>query len=742
MADFFSGFDQPSFDVNKLTSGDRAVSTPAKKKGGIQGFLGNVVDSVVTPAAKFVNQGLVQAGGVYDTARMLAAQASNNTEAYKNADKAAKNRYKQYGDTGGLFNKGTITNEEESKKGDLATGIKKIGGTTAQIGATIAPVAKGAGILANATNFAKSGAVYGAGESLANNGSLTDATEAALKGAAVGGATGGVLGTASGVLSKIKPAGKQLEKYGNDLMGTQANLTRAEGRRIGSLPSDVIGAIKRRTGISNLDTAAAVAKNVTGDTGAYSELVRNAIGNSPGVNISDLRKVADDLLVDKAPLIAGSQRKNVMEQIKNSVVGAYGGSEGSLSTLANPLDAFAVSKSFRSMAKDIKTSPTVSAADKQLAAVYDNLAGTIEDRLYKSPGVSEGIKLAAPDRAKDLRFLATSTQNKAEAKAYNKLADELDQLGKSGDIKAARSLQKDFVDLMKIDQATATATSGAGARVGNQMQGVGKLVQRPTNLLAVPLDAATPKIGGLLSSVGQKMSQTTTSSVPNGVGILSKYGVRQAANAGASTPNTMEQQPDASNEDTNQLEDTSQPTYLDEISAQNSQYVSGNESPFSPTNVEKSVKNILAQGGTFADVEKYLSIVDSMYKITNPTGTTKLTAAQETRAAAAQNALRDIPMIQEAIKSGKLGGLKSLPGSGTALGSKLLGTEDLDAALFNIADNILRARSGANAPEAEIKRFVSNFLPRPTDSEKSKNEKLARAVRELEGYVNPVQTLE
>lgn len=116
----------------------------------------------------------------------------------------------------------------------------------------------------------------------------------------------------------------------------------------------------------------------------------------------------------------------------------------------------------------------------------------------------------------------------------------------------------------------------------------------------------------------------------------------------------------------------------------------------------------------------------------------KLSAAQATRAAAAQNALNDIPMIMDAIETGKLGGVKALPGSGTQIGRRILGTENLDAALYNIADNILRARSGAATPEAEVKRFVEGFLPSATDSKQAKIDKLNRAVRELQSYVNPV----
>jgi len=115
----------------------------------------------------------------------------------------------------------------------------------------------------------------------------------------------------------------------------------------------------------------------------------------------------------------------------------------------------------------------------------------------------------------------------------------------------------------------------------------------------------------------------------------------------------------------------------------------------------------------------------------------ELTAAQATRAASAQNALNDIPIIEQAIADGSLGGAKALPGSGTQIGRRLLGTENLDAALFNIADNILRARSGAATPEPEVKRFMEGFLPSPLDSQEAKRQKLQRAVAELRSYTNP-----
>jgi hypothetical protein len=140
------------------------------------------------------------------------------------------------------------------------------------------------------------------------------------------------------------------------------------------------------------------------------------------------------------------------------------------------------------------------------------------------------------------------------------------------------------------------------------------------------------------------------------------------------------------------------------------------------------------------NADKYLEFFSNIQKAFPSGGAgADLTVSQMTRAAAAQNALQDIPLIEESIRNGKLGGAKAIPGASTQVGRAILGTENLDAALFNIADNILRARSGAAAPEAEVQRFVDTFLPGPLDSEEAKVQKLQRAVRELQGYVNPQQ---
>lgn len=541
----------------------------------------------------------------------------------------------------------------------------------------------------------------------------------------------GILGGANAARPTLKQRiGRGLERKGSELLGTQANLTRAEARRIGANPAEILGSINRRTGLTRMDDMAEVTKGVTGRDGAFSELTRNAVGNIPGVDIGDIRTMGADILANKAPLVTGLQKDSLLESFKNAGVTMRGGSAGSINPLADPNAALDASRNFRAMASDITKSATVTAKDKQIANVYNDIAKSIEDSIYKSPGIDEGLKLAAPDRAKDLLAMAEKAPNRAQANAYKKLAEELRGVS---DVKSLRTAQKDFVDLNKVDEATARAMQGAGAQLGDQMQGLGKIVQRPTNLLAMPLNAATPTVAGLMTKAGRAMQSGQGGSqnkllsflapqagVRVGADILGLRGQPQEASAippelevGAGSP----------------LGGLAMQGATDLLGGQQSQ-----QSIYSREAAAQDMQNdLMTTGGE--NMDKYMKLYEFLNP--QPTGKNNMNATQATRATAAQNALQDIPMIQEAIASGKIGGLRAIPGAQTQIGRRILGTENLDAALFNIADNILRARTGAAAPEAEVRNFMQSFLPGAIDSTEAQRSKLERAIRELQGYISP-----
>lgn len=249
----------------------------------------------------------------------------------------------------------------------------------------------------------------------------------------------------------------------------------------------------------------------------------------------------------------------------------------------------------------------------------------------------------------------------------------------------------------------------------------GNIVNSPTGRRA---------IAGGAEKLGAKLTESAAKNKPFGVGSVAGR-IAPVGVASALAQPSLENSAMAANT-------TTTPTNIPSNSSIDALYNTGeqmstpeSQNPYPQANLMYDLQR------DPANADKYIAYFKALQEAFPESTKSSLTSTQATRAAAAQNALQDIPLIEEAIQSGKLGGAKALPGADTGIGRRLLGTENLDAALFNIADNILRARSGAAAPEAEVKRFVNTFLPGPLDSEEAKRAKLARAVRELQGFVNP-----
>lgn len=328
-----------------------------------------------------------------------------------------------------------------------------------------------------------------------------------------------------------------------------------------------------------------------------------------------------------------------------------------------------------------------------------------------------------PDSALVAKQIAARTFRDALSDATNKMAPGIKPLNKS---------------YSSLVNAKEFLTGGAKAVSDNSQSAAGGLIGRT---LAGDTAQGLKSVGG---SLAQKAAPSGGSN-PFSLGAVSgralPIGVAQASinssNSAGQNPNM-----DTSTTTTGMINNSNIPTdYQNSDNLSSMSQDSTNGSPYSRENllydIQRDPKN----------AEKYISYYQELEKAYAPPEGQKLSASQQTRAVAAQNALGDIPLISDAITTGKLGGAKAIPGSGSAIGRRLLGTEDLDAALFNIADNILRARSGAAAPEAEVQRFKDTFLPGPLDSPQAKKLKLDRAVRELQGYVNPtggggVMTLE
>jgi len=394
-----------------------------------------------------------------------------------------------------------------------------------------------------------------------------------------------------------------------------------------------------------------------------------------------------------------------------------------------------------------------------LGDAYLQAAQELEDNLYSAITSRGTIK---------------ALQTEANQKALNGIAKGLgDEFMAVKDPKELRTLMSPFVKAKQLtaltrDEAQAAGTQGMGNMANRGVGGgvgglagltvggpVGAALGAGAGFLAAPLVRGAQEavqapistaVGRGLGKLAGAGSSTPASGVTGAlrptsqvVGAANKQYVRPSATYSAFGQNSQ---------GTNL---GSQPTLDEALLQQGSQFTQPDPSSFgsmssqpvqqpqetSPYARENLLYDIQRDP---ANADQYIAYYQQLQEVFAPAidEGSQLNATQAGRATSAQNALADIPMIQEAIAAGRIGGARAIPGAQTPIGRRLLGTEDLDAALFNIADNILRARTGAAAPAAEVQNFMESFLPGAYDSTEAQTAKLQRVIAELQGFMNPI----
>lgn len=126
-------YDQANIFDNNRTFKQR---TPTNTKSAFQQggqFTGQLARGTAGGLAKMANTAAAQQSQIYATQRMVAANLTNNPTAFRNASRFADAANQNFTENkGGLLNTGTFYSAEDAKKGELGTGVKKIGGGTAQ----------------------------------------------------------------------------------------------------------------------------------------------------------------------------------------------------------------------------------------------------------------------------------------------------------------------------------------------------------------------------------------------------------------------------------------------------------------------------------------------------------------------------------------------------------------------------------------------------------------------------------
>lgn len=102
-----------------------------------------IVRGTVGATAKFANTAVNQAKEIVPTSKGLVASLTNNQVALSNALKEQDQVRKGYNSNSGLLGMGTLYNEDEAKKGEFTTGLKRIGGGTLESGLEVASLGTG-----------------------------------------------------------------------------------------------------------------------------------------------------------------------------------------------------------------------------------------------------------------------------------------------------------------------------------------------------------------------------------------------------------------------------------------------------------------------------------------------------------------------------------------------------------------------------------------------------------------------
>lgn len=546
----------------------------------------------------------------------------------------------------------------------------------------------------------------------------------------------------------ISRIGANMERGGNKMLASQSDLTAAQARQAGINPVDVFGNIGRRTGLKSIDDMSEVSRSLTGGKDSILDTMTNAaVGNSKGIDIPNLRNTASQLLDDQGSLISDGARKKLLSNMTRSGVSMRGGSKGDLSGLADPTKALKEANAFRGNARELTNNFTATPEQKQLAKVYNGLAKGIEDSIYKSPGVNDSIPMLKKAVSDDLLFKAQDLRaagNKAQAKAHEKIAKEVLGVGAVSDV---RSMKKDFVDLGKIDRATAQAQGARSINGSDITNKAGNIIRNPMNIVATPLDMATPTIANGISRAGRALQ-----------GIGSPSGVKsQAIKAGALQipAQALTGQYNTGVDPTEQVSYDQLPTeqalgdfykntgivpvgelgtevtndalskYMSDQSQGGQQDMGG--SVYSRESAAQDIQHDLqATGGK--NMDKYMAL----YEFMNPEDKEKsklgkVSAQQNSLATSGKSSLNQLQGMLQSNPS--LISKTAIPGQDLpligGLISNLAGTSDYNAVSDNVLDALARARTGAAMTKTE-EEFYRRLLPRAGDNEQTRQTKLSQ----------------
>lgn len=392
--------------LNHLANATRDVGHAAAAGGRFVG----------TGAAKLVNTGIAEGKQVGYTAEMGAATASHNPKAFKNANTASQNAYKNDNqDHKGILGVGTaFKNGQEAQSGSLKTGLKRIGGTTLQAAGDVLPLGK----------LSKAAKIYKAGEGLVDVSKASKIANTAEKsGKALFKSTAkeaGKQAAVGGVSSGLASAGSQLTENGKISVGQTAK-SATTGALIGGVAGGV-GKVFAAGSKAALDKIKGIPKGIE-SKGVMSDVMTGeqvdkvaAIAHTK-INVNQAPNAAEKVAVT-TPLRPGI--KQVSETNKINVRTPQKMSDeqfhGEFKKLNNSYDK--ETKQLQASSKILPPQQLKAASDK-VDAKYQTKLNDLQDR-YHNPELSAPI---APKKLSSQTLPAGKTNGGTQKISTSKVSE-------------------------------------------------------------------------------------------------------------------------------------------------------------------------------------------------------------------------------------------------------------------------------------------------------------------------------
>ena len=559
----------------------------------------------------------------------------------------------------------------------------------------------------------------------------------------------------------------KLERLGNSLEGGQTNITRAAAKDLGiESTGKVVENVRKKTGISNLETQAKLAKELTGgENSLLDNIQRNALSAS---------ETGEPYAVDTDPLL---------RQI-NDIVGKHAdtntfGSEAKRNEFINNLkkdisngssDMISISNRMKANAADLRgrgvTSPKPE--DSAKARIYTEIANKLDDLSYSAipQGNVDAMFDTAISEMRGRAVQARNNGNKDVAKAYETMATNLESQPRT--IRAYRTFKKDFVDASKIAELTLRAENGAAAQMGRSF---GTGVKRFASTMAQrPVNAALAKVGAGVNELADRIAGDGTTPTPKATPTPVATETPTDYNPATQIYNTIGRREGLTN-----AEQARTANYLtDAVQANNA--LMGNaygdnslESLVAPTTSNSVYSNVngnlatatTANGNTgsyfqktgdywtdiigdaltsaindrdvtaFAQLyEMYQDQLANLQKNASSTSGQKLNTTQQ-RANAALTSWQRLSQMTPDLGYN----LSNIPIIG---GIATLGGNDYEGEAKSLAQQIGYMVSGANIKQEEAENIGKAYVPQPWDSENTRKLKLQRAYEIIQQYQNNI----